>query len=256
MGRQKNAKQLRKLITYILGRRPDEFGLVLDDQGFVHLKDLLKAISEERGWGYVRESHIREILVASPENSFIVVNRRIRAVEGDKVPHAKDNTCPPKVLFHCVRRRAYPVVCEQGILPLGHPRVYLATTQELARRMGRRRDPEPVLLTVHAQRGFEEGVKFSKYGECIYLTDHVPVSCFTGPPLPQEKKREVSGYSKEPAAMPSRELPGSFALDVKRSEALQRQLVKRKGLKKEIAWKRDARRSRRKGKKARDLQNH
>ncbi|MCK4729362.1 MAG: RNA 2'-phosphotransferase, partial [Desulfobacterales bacterium] len=47
MGRQKDPKQLEKMMSYILGRRPDEFGLALNDQGFVRLKDLLKAISEE-----------------------------------------------------------------------------------------------------------------------------------------------------------------------------------------------------------------
>jgi putative RNA 2'-phosphotransferase len=241
---QKNSKQLQKLMAYILGRRPDEFGLVLDDQGFVRLKDLLKAISEEPGWGYVRKSHINEVLVTSGEKPFIVENEKIRAVSCDKAPQPEDGIAPPKLLYHSVRRRAYPVVCEHGILPLGQPRVFLTTTRDLAQRIGKRRDSGPVLLTVQARRSFEAGVRFSKYGEVIYMTDHVPVSYFTGPPLPQEKKKEAP----IPKNATSEELPGSFALDVKRSQALQKQSLKRKGLKKEIAWKRDARRSRRKGK--------
>ena len=247
MGRQKDPKQLEKLISYILARRPDEFGLVLDDQGFVRLKDLLKAISEEPGWRYVRKSHIQEVLLTSCKESFVLEDDKIRAVFRDRALNPDVEIIPPKLLYHCVRRRAYPVVCKQGVIPLGQPRVLLATTEELAQRIGRRRDPAPVLLTVQAQRAFEAGVTFSKQGEFIYVTDHVPVGYFTGPPLPREKKKEDSKPKKEPVAIPEA-LPGSFTFDAERSRALQQQQLKQKRLKKQIAWKKDVRRSRRKRK--------
>jgi putative RNA 2'-phosphotransferase len=247
MGRQKDPRQLEKLILYILARRPDEFGLVPDDQGFLRLKDLLKAISEEPGWGYVRKSHIQEVLLTSCEKSFVLENDKIRAVFRDRILNPDEEIIPPKLLYHCVRRRAYPVVCRRGVIPLGQPRVLLATTEKLAQRIGRRRDPAPVLLTIQAKRAFEAGVKFSKQGEFIYMTDHVPVGYFTGPPLPKEKKKEDSKPKKESVAIPEA-LPGSFTFDRERSRALQQQQLRQKGLKKEIAWKKDVRRSRRKRK--------
>ncbi len=246
MGRQKGPKQLEKLISYILGRRPDEFGLVLNDQGFVRLKDLLKAISEEPGWGYVRKLHIREVLMTSCEKSFVIDNDKIKAVCLDDAPACVEEIVPPKLLYHCVRPKAYPVVCRQGIIPLGQPRVYLATTEELAQRMGKRRAPVPVLLTVLAQRAFKAGVRFSKQGDFIYMTDHVPVGYFTGPPLPKEKKKEAP-KPKEPVAIPE-DPPGSFTFQLERSRTLQQQRLRRKGLRKEIVWKKDARRLRRKRK--------
>jgi putative RNA 2'-phosphotransferase len=247
MGGQKDHKQLDKLMSYILGRRPDEFGLVLNDQGFVRLKDLLKAISEEPGWGYVRKSHIHEVLMTSCKKPFVLENDKIKAVCRDDALNSKEEVFPPKLLYHSVRRRAYHVVRQQGIMPLGQSRVLLATTEELAKRMGKRRDPAPVLLTVQAQRALEAGVRFCKQGEFIYMTDHVPVGYFTGPPLAKEKKKEAPESRKEPVAM-AEDLPGSFTFDVERSRALQQQRLKQKGLKKEIAWKKDVRRSRRKHK--------
>ena len=245
MGKQKEPKQLEKLMFYILGRRPDEFGLVLDDQGFVRLKDLLKAISEEPGWGYVRKSHIHEVFMSCCEKSFVLEDDRVKAACSDHALNLEEAIFPPKLLYRCVRRRAYPVVCRQGITPLGQARVFLATTDELAQRMGKRRDTAPVLLTVQAQRAFEMGVRFSKQGEFIYITDHVPVGYFTGPPLPKEKKKEAPKPKKEPVAMPEAS-PGSFTFDMERSRTLQRQRLKRKGIKKEILWKKDVRRSKRK----------
>jgi putative RNA 2'-phosphotransferase len=246
MGRKKDPKQLEKLMSYILGRRPDEFGLVLNDQGFVRLKDLLKAISEEPGWGYVRGSHIHEVFMTSRQKPFVLENDKIKAACREDSLDGEEEIVPPKLLYHCVRRRAYPVVCQRGIIPLGQPRVYLATTKELALRMGKRRDPSPVLLTVQAQRALEAGVKFAKQGELLYITQHVPVGYFVGPPLPREKKEEVS-KPKETVAIPEN-LPGSFTFEVERSRALQQQRLRRKGLKKEIAWKKDVRRLRRKRK--------
>jgi putative RNA 2'-phosphotransferase len=245
MGKHKHPKQLEKLMAYVLGRQPDEFGLVLDERGFVRLKDLLKAISEEPGWGHVRRSHIQEVLVASGSASFVLEGEKIKAVSRDEAPDCRETSVLPKVLYHCVRRKAYSVICKQGITPLGQPAVFLAVNEELARRMGRRRDPSPVLLAVHAKRAGEAGVKFSKYGRFLYIADHVPVSYFTGPPPPQDKGRERSKPKVE-AVSGLGDLPGSFILSMERSEALQRQRLKRKGLKKEIAWKKDVRRLKRK----------
>ena len=41
-----NLKKLSRFIATMLGRSPDEFGLVPDRQGFVSVKELLKAITE------------------------------------------------------------------------------------------------------------------------------------------------------------------------------------------------------------------
>ena len=56
--RQQRQESLAKLLSYILCRRPDEFGLVLDDAGRLPVKELLWALVQEEGWGYVRRSHL------------------------------------------------------------------------------------------------------------------------------------------------------------------------------------------------------
>jgi putative RNA 2'-phosphotransferase len=233
-------------MTYVLGRRPDEFGLVPDQEGFVRIKDLIKAISEEPGWGYVRRSHIHEVLFTSSDNPFVVEKDRIKTAGSDDIVRSVLGVVPPKLLYHCVRRKAYPVVSEKGVSPMGQHQVFLATTQDMALRMGKRRDPKPVMLTIQAQRAAEAGVSFSRQGEFIHIVDHVPVGYFSGPPLPKEKK-EVPKPKKE--TTPAQDaLAGSFTLDMERSKELQQQRLKRKGLKKDIAWKKEARKFRRKRK--------
>jgi hypothetical protein len=61
---------LSRFLIYILAHRPDEFGLVPDPIGFVSMKELLRAIHEEPGWGYVREGHLREVLIGKDRALF------------------------------------------------------------------------------------------------------------------------------------------------------------------------------------------
>jgi putative RNA 2'-phosphotransferase len=242
--RKKDPENLLKLMTYVLERHPDEFGLVPDDDGFIRMKDLIKAIMEEEGWGFVRQSHINEVLITFRDHSFFVEEDRIRAMNAQESAVRVAGVTPPKLLYHCVRRTAYPVVYERGIGPMGPHHVFLATTDALALRIGKRRDPKPVLLTVQALRASQQGVAFSRQGEAIYLVDNVPVGLFSGPPLPKEKEERKR---KEPSIHVTPEFePGGFLLDMERSEELHRQKIKEKGLRKDIAWKRQARRQRRK----------
>jgi putative RNA 2'-phosphotransferase len=244
MGMRKDPKQLGKLMAYVLGHRPDEFGLVPDEEGFVRLKDLVKALSEEPGWGYVRKSHIHEVLITCGEDAFVTADDRIKAARPQASVGPVPGAVPPKLLYCCVRHKAYPVVCEKGLSPMGRRQVFLATTEDMALRMGKRRDSKPVLVTVQAQRASEAGMAFSMQGELIYMVDHVPVGYFSGPPLPKEKRKPTE--PKKEAPLTRQALPGSFTLDMERAHELQRQGLKRKGVRKEIAWKKDARKMRRK----------
>jgi RNA:NAD 2'-phosphotransferase (TPT1/KptA family) len=69
---------LSRLLLYMLGHKPDEFGLVPDRDGFVTLKELLQAINEEPEWHYVRRSHINEVLMGKTRSLFHAEKKYIR----------------------------------------------------------------------------------------------------------------------------------------------------------------------------------
>ncbi len=97
MSQQRSPKQLAKILDYILSRRPDEFGLVTDDDGFIKIKELLKAINEEEGWKYVRQSHIDEILITLRDHSFEVAGNSIRAKVREHLPKHALLGCSPNM---------------------------------------------------------------------------------------------------------------------------------------------------------------
>ena len=208
------AARLAKMLAYVLGRRPDEFGLVTDSEGFVKIKDFLKALGEEEGFRHVRQGSLDEILVTIPEAPIEIQEDRVRAKDrAHLAPHAPPETLP-KLLYTCVRRRAYPVVLENGISPCNYPMVLLSSNKDMAKRIGRRSDGTPVMLTVSVDKAREAGVCFLSAGGCLYLSQAIPPSCFSGPPLRGVQDEPTSREPRTvPPAPPAPKLPGSFFPD-------------------------------------------
>ena len=74
-------ESLARMLTYILSHRPDEFGLVLSEEGFIPIKHLLQALGAEPGWGFVRRYHLDQLAGLMSPPAFEVVEDRIRALE-------------------------------------------------------------------------------------------------------------------------------------------------------------------------------
>lgn len=235
MSKQRSPKQLAKFIDYILGRRPDEFGLVTDEDGYVRIKDLLKAVNEEEGFGYVRQFHLNEIMLTQPDHSLEVTDNRIRSKFRDRLPRHAYAQDPPKLLYTCVRQKAYPHVTEKGIQPAGFSRVVLSSEVKMAERLGRRIDRSAVLLTVQVQPSMDRGVVFFQAGETLFLAEFIPAGCFTGPPLPKEKPVAPKPAETEPRLQyrPA----GGYFIDLEEKFAARVPKSKRKGL--DTEWKKD-----------------
>ncbi|MDY6855252.1 MAG: RNA 2'-phosphotransferase [Thermodesulfobacteriota bacterium] len=199
MGQDHRTKNLRKLMSYILRHRPDEFGLVLDEEGFISIKELHRAIIEEEGWSYVRAGDILHVVHTSDKERFQINGKRIRAAYGHSFPmNIKYEPCvPPKILYHGTRLKTYPSILQNGLRPMGRQYVHLTTLQELALRIGHRRTTEPILLTINSKRANEEGIVFFRANELIYLVEALPVAYINVPPLPKRSKKKEVKKKKE-----------------------------------------------------------
>jgi putative RNA 2'-phosphotransferase len=212
MSKQRSAKQLAKFFDYVLSRRPDEFGLVTDKDGFVKIKELLKAVNEEEGYRFVRRAHLDEILMTMPDHSLEVADKFVRSKNRDRLPPQQPALDHPKLLYTCVRQKAHFHVSEKGIGPVGFSRVVLSSNRSMAERIGKRIDRSPVLLTVNVHQSLQNGVVFFEAGVSLYLADFIPPGCFTGPPLPKEKPGAAKPVPKESPAPP--QTAGSFLVDL------------------------------------------
>jgi putative RNA 2'-phosphotransferase len=240
---QIKVENLSRFLIYILGLRPYEFGLVPDMDGFVRHKELLQALHEQEGWSYVRQSHIDEVLMGKDRLLFQAEGKRIRVLE--KKWHLDLDTpapVPPRILFVAVRKRAHPVVMENGLISKDGMHLVLSPDKDMAERIGKRRDQHPVVLEIMSGIAEEQGVRFYPFGD-LFICPHVPARFIAGPPVPKdilEKRHEAPAKKAKAAPAKDDPAPGTFSLDSSRDPDL---LRRAKG-KKRKGWKEEARKIR------------
>jgi putative RNA 2'-phosphotransferase len=230
---------LSRFLTYLLAHRPDEFGLVPDASGFISIKDLLRAVHEEPGWGYVREGHIREVLIGKDRALFVREEDRLRSVEKRwhlDLRTPSENT--PKILFIAIKRKAHVHVMEKGLFS-DRPFV-LSPDRGMALRIGERRDQKPIMLEVLTGPAQQQGVTFHAFGD-LYLSREIPPEFISGPPVPEGIPELQPPKKEKPVPQPSALTGGTFVLEAHRDPDLSRRHSGRKPR----GWKEDSRKMRR-----------
>jgi len=241
---QNKLNSLTRMLVYMLGKRPDEFGIVPDSDGFVTFKELLQALHEEEGWHYVRKSHLNEVLLGKDRSLFQADDKRIMVFDRRWQMDPEDASQPvPKILFAAVRRKAHPVVMEKGLKSGERTYQVLCTDKDMAMRIGKRRDQNPVLLEILASAAASKGVSFQAFGN-LFLSPCIPAEFISGPPVSKEileSRKEANAKKEQLKSKPSDFAPGTFPLDAARDPDPRRRA---KG-KKQKSWKENARKMRR-----------
>ncbi|NOY69868.1 MAG: hypothetical protein GXP53_10365 [Deltaproteobacteria bacterium] len=242
MSRAHKITHVNKFLRYILERRPDEFGLVPDENGWITLKSLLQAFAETEDWRHIRKNDIKELLFY-PDCGMEISENRIRAKDRRRLPVFKPCIEVPKLLYTCVRRRAYSAVLDKGLFSGPGGRITCFADLKLAKKAGERFDPKPVLLTIHTSSSTAREIKFSRFGEFIFLCDMVPAGAFTGPSLGNvlktEPEKAAKTEKKESARM---EHPGTYIITPEMAICHPGKKTG-KGQKKKIPWKEGRRQS-------------
>jgi putative RNA 2'-phosphotransferase len=222
-------ENLAKMLAYILGHHPDEFGLVLDAEGFVPLKQLQQALVHEPGWGFVRRHHLDQVVLLMQPPAFEVTEERIRCLQPGPLPGRRTGESPPALLYLAIPPKAHERVWQEGLkAPVGGE-LLLARSKESALKLGKRRVPAPILVTIQAQAAAQTGIEFIGYGEEFFLAQSIARDFLQLPePLVQEVKPKV------PKAAPTPPTPGSFLIDLSQPLGKPPRL---RGKKAEPAWK-------------------
>ncbi|BEQ15062.1 RNA 2'-phosphotransferase [Desulfoferula mesophila] len=246
MARRQSQKEdnLVRILRYALGVAPAEFALLPDDEGWVPVKELLAALHQEEGWKHLRQGMLNDAASRLVPELVELDDKRIRVSERSFQP-PDYGAAPPAHLYLGARRKAWPVLKRRGLEEThdGRPWI-LSATPEAALRLGERRDSEPVLITVQAHQASDQGALFPAWGE-YFLCAWAPAACLMGPPIEETvipKKPAKPKPAPAGPAMPAADsMPGSFLVDPDDVE----KPYKRKGITKDIPWKRERRKDRR-----------
>lgn len=169
--------QISREVSYALRHAPQEYGLKLDEEGFVPVEALLGALNARHPArrAVVRED-LEEIIAISDKKRHEVVGDRIRALYGHSVRDKIERvpSAPPEALYHGTSHKALESILDGGLLPMGRQMVHLSADVEMAEQVGRRRDGHPVILQVDASAAHSDGLEFFEGNDRVWLAANIP----------------------------------------------------------------------------------
>jgi len=169
--------QLSKAVSHALRHEPWLYEIELDDDGWTSVASLLAALYQEfPAWRELTENDLATMIATSSKQRHEMTNGRIRALYGHSVPGKlrREPAEPPIRLFHGTAPAYLLAIKRNGLLPMQRQYVHLSTDRETAQAVGKRKVPEPVILTVKAQAAHQAGVVFYEGNDKVWLADFVP----------------------------------------------------------------------------------
>jgi putative RNA 2'-phosphotransferase len=244
LGRQ--LESLERLLAYVLGVAPWEFGLMPDDEGWFSLKEVMAAIRDQDGFRSVTEGRLMEIHRqpggSSPlemgEGAIRLKAGRAEAADPGEAPAAK-----PKVLHLCLKPTSWPHVSANGLAAKpGERQARLFDDTEAALTAARRLWPEPVAVSLNVRQAEAGGARITWYAPGMWRAPSLKAEWLSGPPTPPK----AEDLPERPGPKPATKLPGAGAELWAAPPAAEK--GKKKGKYDDApAWKTSTRKERRKG---------
>ena len=168
---------LGRTMAGVLRHFPERYGLEMDAQGWVDMRDFITAVQiRNRRFRFLRPHHIVGLVETDPKGRYQFLDGKIRATYGHSLDVELDLPTEniPDVLYYPTTEGEYHVVVEAGLRPADRKRVHLSATYEAAMEAGRVRSQAPVIVEIDAKAARGSGVVIQKAGKTVYTTKEVP----------------------------------------------------------------------------------
>lgn len=170
--------QTSKFLSLILRHNPGAVGIELDQNGWANIDELLEKMCNH-GTPIDRKS-LYEIVAADNKQRYKIHEdgERIRANQGHSI--AVDlqlvEAKPPDLLFHGTStKNAEAIRNAGGIVPMSRQYVHLSSNFNTAVSVGRRHG-EVIVLEVHSGRMYDDGYKFYRSENGVWLANEIPMA--------------------------------------------------------------------------------
>jgi putative RNA 2'-phosphotransferase len=164
--------RISKLLSLILRHRPDEFGLNIDEYGFISLKEVVDVLLER--YDEATDEAVRDLVADKSQHRFEIVDERIRALYGHSffVEMDGDVMDPPEKLYMGTTAKAGIPMEADGIRPVDRSYLHLSTSYDSAESRSRQVGT-PCVVEILAKKAHESGIEFYQRGEVV-LTRQIP----------------------------------------------------------------------------------
>ena len=161
---------------------PENFDLEMDEQGWVDLREFVRAIQRQRKkFHWLRPHHIIAIIETDPKGRYQISNDSIRATYGHTLDLdlglPTDNI--PEELYYPTTPEEADIILETGLKPSDRKMVHLSKTYRDAESAGQVRTENPVILAIDCERAIGDGYTIQRAGKTVFLTKEVPPQYLT-----------------------------------------------------------------------------
>ena len=168
-------KDVSKYMSLILRHKPDAIGITLDEHGWANVDELIAGIAKDNEFNM----EILEEIVRTDEKQRYSINEDktlIRANQGHSIPVdvELEELVPPEILWHGTGEKYVTSIDKQGLIPKSRLYVHLSKDEETAINVGSRHG-KPVIYLVSAKKMYEDGYKFYRSVNGVWLTKGVPL---------------------------------------------------------------------------------
>jgi putative RNA 2'-phosphotransferase len=176
-----DAENLSRTVSHALRHAPADYGLQLDEDGWVALADVVEAL-RERGFPGLAPADVEAMVEGAVKKRHEIAEGRIRANYGHSVV-ARGTLAgeqPPAVLFHGTTPDAAQAIAREGLKPMARQHVHLSPDRTVARGIALRRTDTPVILTVRAGDAFAAGIPFERREDVVWVSAAIPAEFIEG----------------------------------------------------------------------------
>jgi putative RNA 2'-phosphotransferase len=171
--------KISKHLSYVLRHNPESIGITLDKNGWADVELLIKKSQEKIEFTI---DELKEVVKTSDKQRFKFNEdgSKIMANQGHsiQVDLQLQQITPPFKLYHGTAQRFLPFIMKEGLKKMNRHHVHMYSEENLgkAKDTGARhqKDAGAVILVIEAKQMHNEGYKFYKTDNDVYLTDTVP----------------------------------------------------------------------------------
>lgn len=175
MRKEKHIK-LSRLISYVLRHNPQVLEKGLDSKAYAYTEDLYKFINENNKF-ILNEEVLDEIVYSDNKGrySYNHDKSKIRANQGHSVnvDLGLEELVPPEKLYHGTSENKVESIKFSGLSKMTRNHVHLSESYETSIEVGARHG-DPIVIEVDSKKMHEDGYKFYKSENGVWLTNNVP----------------------------------------------------------------------------------
>ncbi len=166
---------LGRTLAGILRHFPEKYDLVMDEQAWVNLNDLVGKLRWQRRFRWLKPLHIMSLIETDPKGRYQVRDDKIRATYAHTVNVDPDlpTLNIPDELYYPTNEDELEALLETGLMPVDRRKVHLSKTYASAMNAGRVRDLFPKVVKIDAKTMIADGNVIKKAGTTVFVAEEV-----------------------------------------------------------------------------------